>query len=86
MKKDYTLYVISMIAKGRRTYLAEDLSKFTDQFDKARFFGNKEEATLWLRSAITYNTITNSYAPRKSQPAYELLSVDMKISKEACSV
>ena len=84
MKKDYTLYVISRIVKGRRDYLVEDLDTFSDKFNNARFFDSKKEAVTWLRSAVTYSLL--SPILRKSQPTYELLSVTMKINKEPCQL
>ena len=82
MKKDYTLYAISRIVKGRRSYLVEDLGMFSDKFDKARFFVSKKDAELWLRSATTYNALSRIQPPA----TYELLSVTMKINKESCQL
>ena len=85
MKKDYTLYTISRIVKGRRDYLAKDPDTFSDKFNKAHFFDSKKEAMTWLKSATAYDILTyDNDVLRKSQPAYELLSVTMKISKELC--
>jgi hypothetical protein len=81
MKKDYTLYVISRIFKGRRSYLV-DLDTFSDQFNKAYFFDSKKDAKQWMKSAMTYDPPCKI----QPQPTYELLSVTMKINKESCQL
>lgn len=87
MKKDYVLYVISRVVKGRRDYMVDGLRTYSDNITSAKFFENKKEAEQRLQAEVAHDLLTKrqmEWNGRKigSFPTYELLSVTMKINKE----